>query len=226
MKKDRLIFQNILGHSDAHANLSSRMDSRKDPSVFSYRRPIGLGRFEFRYPLEGGLADWYPLHHEIWKEVGIVALLRKPNPSRYLQEEPSASVEAAPAVEPAVFAEDQEPAPAVELNRRARRAVKEALSRISRLRTKAIQRQEMPEAVQNGNKPRKIPLPITGSPISSPLPTSRWKRKWLSCGAGQFPEWIANALDTDLRDEEIDVREKVQLKGKCKRGTAGCLCRA
>ncbi|HAE10109.1 MAG TPA: hypothetical protein DCG39_00555, partial [Opitutae bacterium] len=64
-----------------------------------------------------GLQDWYPLHHEIWKEVGIVAPppQAEPEPVAPVQEEPSASVEAAPAVEPAVpFAEDQEPAPAVE----------------------------------------------------------------------------------------------------------------
>ena len=168
-----------------------------------------------------GLQDWYPLHHEIWKEVGIVAPppQAEPEPVAPVQEGPPASVEAAPAVEPAVpFAEDQEPAPAVEPQPEERdEQPAEALELDQPLEDESASNVEenAPEAVSQereqapetsfANYRESDFQPPSYEQMEEEMAELRAKR-------GQFPEWIGQrAFEADLRDEEIDeVREKVQ----------------
>ena len=167
------------------------------------------------------MQDWHPLHHEIWKEVGIVAPppQAEPEPVAPVQEEPPASVEAAAAVEPAVpFAEDQEPAPAVEPQPAERdEQSAEALGQDQPLEEESASNVEenAPEAVSQEREqaPQTSFANYRESDFQPPsYEQMEEEMAELRAKRGQFPEWIGQrAFEADLRDEEIDeVREKVQ----------------
>ena len=147
----------------------------------------------------------------------------EPEPVAPVQEGPSASVEAAPAVEPAVpFAEDQEPAPPVEPQPAVvDEQLAEALEQDQPLEDESASNAEenTPEAVSQEQE--QVPETSFANYRESDFQPPSYEQMEqemadLRAKRGQFPEWIGQrAFEADLRDEEIDeVREKVQrLKG-------------